>query len=116
MHDLVPIVLFISLFGMLFGVAYIRSRENMAMIEKGLNPRSGGNIFLQPFLSLKAGLLLMGCGLGLFTAYLLDTLVFYDVNTDPLYPSLIGIGGGFGLIISYFIEKKYVEKQTRKEA
>lgn len=112
MHDLVPIVFFTGLFAMVFGVVYIRSRENMAMLEKGFNPRSGEKIFLQPFISLKFGLLLVGAGLGLFTAYVLDALVFSNIiNTDPLYPALIGVGGGLGLIISYFIEKKYMERQ-----
>ncbi len=112
MHDLVPIVLFISLFSAIFGIYYIRSRENMAMLERGLNPRST-ELAPQPFMSLKLGLLLVGAGLGLFTAYLLDTCVFaHPVNTDPLYPSLIGIFGGLGLIVSYFVEKKYWNKRN----
>jgi hypothetical protein len=109
MHELVPIVLFISMFACIFGVYYIRSRENMAMIEKGFNPRTGKTV-LQPFMSLKFGLLLTGAGLGLFIAYLLDMNVFHRMNTDPLYPSLIGVGGGLGLIISYLVEKKYYVK------
>ncbi len=114
MHDLVPIVLFISLFGMLFGIYYVRSRENMAMLEKGLNPRENSGIVPKPFSSLKFGLLLTGAGLGLFGAYIMDTYVFiHRTNpneTVPIYFALIGIGGGIGLIISYVIEKKYLDK------
>ena len=115
MHELVPIVMFVSLFSMVFGIVYIRSKENMAMLEKGLNPRAAeSKIFTQPFWSLKFGLLLVGAGLGLFLAYVLDVRAFAGViNTDPLYPALIGVGGGMGLIISYFIEKKYMDKQQK---
>lgn len=115
MHDLVPIVLFTGLFAMIFGVAYLRSRENMAMLEKGFNPRSENKAALQPYISLKIGLLLTGAGLGLFTAHMLDTVMFNPgMNSDALYPALIGVGGGLGLIISYFIEKKQLDKQGHK--
>lgn len=113
MHDLIPIVLFTGLFAMIFGIYYVRSRENMAMLEKGLNPRNGAHASPQPFISLKFGLLLTGGGLGLFLAYLLDAFEFahYQVDSSPLYPALIGIGGGLGLIVSYFVEKKHWNKQ-----
>lgn len=114
MHDLIPIVLFTGLFAMIFGIYYLRTRENMAMLEKGMNPRSESDRFAaHPFTSLKLGLLLAGAGLGLFVAYILDTLVFTGRSTDPLYPSLIGLGGGLGLIVCYLIEKKYWTRQGR---
>lgn len=114
MHDLVPIVLFTGLFAMIFGIYYIRSRENMAMVEKGLNPRNNATATPQPFVSLKFGLLLTGAGLGLFLAYLLDTFEFahHPGDSFPLYPALIGICGGSGLIISYLIEKKHLNKNS----
>jgi len=128
MHDMTPVILFLCLFGTIFGIFYFRSRENMAMIERGLNPRNNQptkvRISPRPFFSLKIGLLLTGAGLGAFTAYMLDTLVFAHhiylgtyglrsndfVDTKPLYPTLIAIGGGIGLIISYIIERKYWDK------
>jgi hypothetical protein len=64
---------------------------------------------------LKWGLLLVGSGIGLFLAYLLDNFVlnrigrgeFYDSGRNvPIYFALIAIGGGLGLIGSYRIEKK----------
>jgi len=114
MHDLVPIVLFISMFGMIFGIYYVRSRENMAMIEKGLNPRDNSGLVPKPFSSLKFGLLLTGAGLGLFGADMMDACVLLrhtnPDETQPIYFALIGIGGGLGLIISYIIEKRYLDK------
>jgi len=128
MHDMTPIILFLCMFGTIFGIFYFRSKENMALIEKGLNPRNGAatkvRITPRPFFSLKIGLLLTGAGLGAFTAYMLDTLVFAHhiylgtsglrsddfIDTKPLYPTLIAIGGGIGLIISYAIERKYWDK------
>ena len=110
MHEMVPIVLFISLFGMIFGIVYIRSRENMAMLEKGLDPRKKDSAS-RPFINLKYGLLLLGAGLGLLVAYLIDSNMSHKV-ADPgdnpaIYFALIAIGGGLGLIVSYAMEKKH---------
>jgi len=110
MHEMIPIVLFITLFGMIFGIVYIRSKENMAMLEKGLDPRVKDST-LRPFINLKYGLLLLGAGMGLLAAYLIDTNMAHK-TTDPsdnpaIYFALIAVGGGLGLIISYVIEKKH---------
>ncbi|MBN8853968.1 MAG: hypothetical protein BGO55_10390 [Sphingobacteriales bacterium 50-39] len=103
----------------IFGIRYMRSRENMAMIDKGLDPSiRPEKPRPAPFRNLKWGLLLVGAGLGLFAAYLLDHTLLYSVGHDnnrwgdtnganvPIYFAMIAIGGGLGLISSYRIEKK----------
>jgi len=109
---LVPILVPLGAFAMVFGIVYLKSRENMAMIEKGLNPKEYANR-PAPFKSLKNGLLFLGAGLGLLIAYLLDVYTIpHEVEPAGLYFSLIAIGGGLGLIASYRIEKKeYMDKQ-----
>lgn len=108
---LIPIVLFISFFAMVFSLRYFSNRERMAMIQNGMDPGLQKSQ-PQPFVVLKWGLLLMGAGIGLFSAYLLDHTVLSVGNgmrsqdSEPLYFSLIGIFGGLGLFISYLIEKK----------
>jgi hypothetical protein len=122
----------LAICAVIFGMRYMRNRENMAMIEKGLDP----NIKPErprpaPFRSLKWGLLLVGSGLGLFLAYLLDNTLLYKVGHDinkfssngddynganvMLYFAFIAIGGGLGLITSYRIEKKeLLDKEYNK--
>ena len=110
---LIPITIFAGGFAMIFGIVYLKTKENLAMVEKGMNPKDKVHR-PAPFRSLKAGLLLLGSGMGLFLAYMLDTFLirvradeFHHHNDNPaLYFSLIGIGGGLGLVISYLIEKK----------
>ncbi|HEY1200673.1 MAG TPA: DUF6249 domain-containing protein, partial [Niastella sp.] len=63
-----------------------------------------------PYTSLKYGLLLTGCGIGLLLAYLVD-VVSSTINGEEnasIYFALIAIFGGIGLIASYRIEKKEV--------
>ncbi|HTD94983.1 MAG TPA: DUF6249 domain-containing protein [Chitinophagaceae bacterium] len=119
------IVSFVSFFACIFGIYYLRTRQNMAMIEKGMNPKQ----FLNrpaPYKNLKWALLLIGAGLGLFLAYLLDNYVLtyntysrYDHDHDgrnvPIYFALIAIGGGLGLFGSYIMEKKWWDENKTKE-
>lgn len=110
----------LAFFALIFGIIYIRNRENMALIERGINPRISDN---RPrhFVNLKWGLLLWGAGLGLLIAYFVDINTRHLVAThgkhhenEAVYFSLIAIGGGLGLVISYFIEKKHWADKEKK--
>jgi len=102
---LIPILVPLGGMAMIFGIVYLYKKENLAMIEKGMNPKIRRPA---PFTSLKYGLLIVGSGLGLLLAYLIDMAsVTIDGEDNPsIYFALIAIFGGLGLIISYRIEKK----------
>lgn len=107
----------LSVCALIFGIRYFNARENMAMIERGLDPKLKPERRPAPYRNLKWGLLLVGSGIGLFLAYLLDNFMLFNLHgrvaneyndgvNVPIYFSLIAIGGGIGLIISYKIERK----------
>lgn len=115
------LVAFVSFFVCVFGIYYLHTRQNLAMIEKGLNPRIRYNR-PAPFKILKWAMLLIGAGSGLFLAYILDEYVlkqyvqyvengvtrYYRRDGNPaIYFSLIAAGGGLGLFGSYKMEKKW---------
>jgi hypothetical protein len=109
---LVPILICLGFFAMVFGIVYMQKRENLAMIQNGLNPKEFANR-PAPYRNLKWGLLLVGAGMGLLLAYILDQYVligrggrYHDNDNEAIYFALIAIGGGLGLISSYRIEKK----------
>lgn len=103
---LIPILVPLAFFLTVFGIIYLYKRERMAMIERGMDPRRY-KPQSAPYQNLKWGLLLIGAGLGLFIAYVLDRTAFNHMgDTDPLYFSLIAIFGGIGLFISFKMEKK----------
>lgn len=127
MHGGDAVVMLVMLaggFATIFGIYYLRTRQNMAMIDKGMNPRESFNR-PAPYKNLKWALLLLGSGVGLFLAYILDVHVLHplvrEVNGDgrvyytrhnndsspAIYFSLIAIGGGIGLLVSYYMEKKW---------
>lgn len=108
----------LAFFTLVFGLRYIINKENMAMIEKGLNPREFANR-PAPYKNLKWALLLMGAGAGLFLAFLLDNYALSSTRYNggenaPIYFSLIAIGAGAGLFGSYRMEKKWWEENKSK--
>ncbi|HLO71098.1 MAG TPA: DUF6249 domain-containing protein [Flavipsychrobacter sp.] len=116
---MIPIVMFICMAITAFGIYYLRNKENMALIERGINPRESYKKF-GSLTYLKYGLLLIGVGLGLLLAYAIDeSLPKHGFSMGPdrpaLYFSLIGICGGLGLVISYFIERKEMQKHQHKD-
>lgn len=107
---LIPLTIFGGGFAMIFGIAYLKTRENLAMVEKGMNPKEQVNR-PAPYKNLKWGLLLLGAGLGLLIAYFLDVYVLpprpsHDDTVGFVYFALLAIGGGLGLISSYKVEKR----------
>jgi len=99
------IVMFAGFFAMVFGIVYLATRQNLAMIEKGMNPKDRVRRSTPRYL--KWGFLLIGAGVGLLLAFLIDTLMIpHEVEPVAVYFSLIAIGGGIGLVASYRIDRK----------
>ena len=104
---------------MIFGIYYLKTRQNLAMIEKGMNPKEFANR-PAPYKNLKWALLLIGSGLGLLIAYILDVYLLMpsrvsqgqDHEPVAIYFSLIAIGGGLGLFGSYKMEKQWWDEKN----
>ncbi|MBT8285044.1 MAG: hypothetical protein HKO75_06630 [Flavobacteriaceae bacterium] len=107
------IIIFISIFLMIFGISYLylttRNKERLALIEKGAE----ANIFVKgkregtaPFwkvLILNISLLLMGIGLAIFIASL---MVEMGLDEDVAYPGTIFLMAGLGLYLGFTLTKK----------
>lgn len=113
------IITSVSLLATLFGIRYLKNKENMSLIEKGINPKveAPQKARPRPFASLRIGLPLLGAGLGLLLASIID------FNAGRGHDEIVGIY--FGLIIalaglgfyqSYRIEMKWwVKDEERKD-
>ncbi len=120
---LIPVTMFAGGFAMIFGIYYLKTRQNLAMIEKNMNPKEFANR-PAPYKNLKWALLLIGAGVGLFLAYLLDNYVLLGNSNNlrhhgdenvAIYFALIAIGGGLGLLGSYKMEKKWWDDNKEKQ-
>lgn len=98
----------ISLFAMIFGIAYLiystRNRERLALIEKGVD----ASIFLKgrtkndsawKIFVVNLAFLLIGSGIGIFIALLITT--YTTLRDGAVYPSIIFIMAGIGLLIGF---------------
>ena len=98
----------ISFFGMIFGIFYLmystRNRERLALIEKGVD----ASIFMKgrrestpmwKVFILNLAYLLIGSGLGIFIALLITT--YTDLNNGAVYPSIIIMMAGIGLLAGF---------------
>ena len=104
----IPITLFVSAALMIMVIAYYRSRETLAMIERGMNPKLNEGK-PAPYRAFRWGMLLIGAGSGMLIAYLIDQTTSWH-DTESIYFALIAIGAGIGLIISHKAEKAYLDQ------
>jgi hypothetical protein len=128
----VPIIAIISICTTLFGLYYLRNKENMALIEKGMNPRTSSPEEPRRYAALKYGLMFAGGGLGLAIAFLLERALaktyqretpFYGdgpvqfrmqtftEDFPQLYFAFIIFGAGIGLVSAYLIMRKDLNRK-----
>ncbi len=110
---LIPILVPLGLFAMIFGIVYMQKRENLAMIDKGMNPKNKVSNSPEPYKNLKWGLLLIGAGLGLFLAMIFEAVLPAKIDGDILKFALVAIFGGAGLVISYRMELKELKEREK---
>ena len=105
---LIPISLFLAIFGIVYLYLSTRNKERLALIEKGAD----ASIFMRgksqtapiwKVLILNLSLLLMGIGLGVFIASLLDN--YTTLDEDAVYPATIFFMAGVGLFLGFKMTK-----------
>ena len=94
------------IFGSVFGVFYLyfssRNKERLALIEKGADAsifaKGGGRSPVWKVMILNIALLLIGIGVGIFIATLID---HYSTLSDAIYPATIFLTAGIGLFVGF---------------
>lgn len=96
------VILIVSL---IYITTTLRHKERMALLEKGKEPDYFNNDSYMLSV-VKWGLILFCAGTGFLTAFFLNYYVFTGNAGEPLFPSLILMGAGVGLMIFYSRFKK----------
>lgn len=105
----IPIVSVISIVIMIIYLRKFENEERMSMIDKGMNPSDIKRVRNTSF-PLRAALLLMGVGVGLFLGYFLDENTHME---EVAYFSMLLICGGIGLGLSYIIEERKMKQDNQ---
>ncbi|MDJ1499802.1 DUF6249 domain-containing protein [Xanthocytophaga agilis] len=114
---MVPIVSVIGIITMIIFIRYYMNVERMALIQKGIDPftnKPKGQ--LNPSVTLRIALLLIGTGVGILLGNFLDEIT--PLVSQAAYFSMILIFGGAGLLTSYAFElrmAKREEAEAKKE-
>ena len=102
---LIPLIVFASLFAVIYVFLNTRNKERMALIEKGADAslfatkkKSFRNI------TMKIGMLAVGIGVGILMGSILDSYTVLD--EEVAFPSMIFLFGGLFLVGNAMIEKK----------
>ncbi|PZP49072.1 MAG: hypothetical protein DI598_08690 [Pseudopedobacter saltans] len=104
------IITSVTVLATIFAIRYLRNKENMALIERGLNPLKDEvqKARPRPFASLRIGLPLLGAGFGLFLASVIDlNMGHIGDEITGVYFGLITALCGLGFFLSYKIEMKW---------
>lgn len=104
----IPITAILGFVGMMIILRKFDNDEKMAMIEKGLAMPQKQSSKVNPASALRWGCLFVGVGLGIFVANMIASV---KSDHEALYPALIMVFGGTGLLISYYIQLKIDERQ-----
>ena len=107
---LIPLIVFSSIFGMVYVFLNTRNKERLSLIEKGAD----ASLFAtkknyKSNLTLKFGMLATGIGIGILIGSLLESYTALD--EEVAFPSMIFLFGGLFLVANAFIEKKENEKE-----
>lgn len=102
---LVPIVMFLVIFGIIYLYYSSRNKERMALIEKGAE----ASIFYGPKTErsgkwiLTVGVLSIGVALGVLVGAALKSA---GMDEEVAFPASIFLFAGIGLVAAYFLGKK----------
>lgn len=104
MENLVHILIPLAGIAMIFGIVYIvisaNNKENMAMIEAGMNPRSPK---AKGHSKLRNALLAFTVPIGILIGNLTHEL--FGMDAEPAAVVFAFLFGGLGLVATYFIER-----------
>jgi len=104
-ETLVPIVLFLVIFGILYLYFSARNKERLALIEKGAE----ASIFYGPRTAksgkwiLTVGVLAIGVALGVLVGAALESA---GMDDDVAFPASIFLFAGIALVAAFFLGKK----------
>ena len=105
---LITLIVFGSLFGIIFVFLSTRNKERLALIEKGADAKlfNSGKTYSFGQIILNLALLAIGIGIGVLTGSLFEQS---GMEEGVAFTSCIFIFGGLGLMSSFFLNRKLLK-------
>lgn len=114
---LIPISLFVVIFGIYYLHYSTRNKERLALIEKGADAsiffsakaQKKSSAPIWKVLILNMAVLLIGIGTGVFMGAILEAYTLIDVEVG--YTGSIFLMAGLGLFSGFILSKKLIDKE-----
>ncbi len=109
---IIPVVFFLSMAAIWGGMVFARHRERMTFIEKGLRPEDMKALYERSVArpnrlsALKWGMVFIAMGLAILIGMYLRETFLVD---EAVYPGLIALLGGLGLVMFYVVAGRKAE-------
>ena len=118
---MVPIVAIAGGLSLSFAIRYLKSKERMEMISRGMDPASLEAMdradeqkpVKQKRSPLRFGLVSLGGGLGVMIAYILCHTIIHAADVEFVYLGMTAIFVGLALVLSHILEKKEPEEKNQ---
>lgn len=109
--SLVPLTFFLIIFGIVYTFLKTRSRERLALIDKGMDASLfyGDKKDRLTYWTLRLGALMLGFGVGLFVGFIMEGYYGEDQYIAPP----IFIFAGLFWIAEFFVERKIIRKDNK---
>lgn len=107
----IVLIIFGTMFAMLYVFLSTRNKERLALIEKGADAKlfkTGGGNGWTGVIVLNIALLAIGIGVGVLLGSL---LIEVGMEDEVAMPAMIFIWGGIGLVAGFFAAKKFAVKK-----
>ena len=104
---LIPLIVFGTMFAMLYVYLTTRNKERLALIEKGADAKMfkiGSTKGWSGVLVINIALLSIGIGVGVLLGSMLN---MSGMDEEIAMPSMIFICGGIGLLAGFFASRKF---------
>lgn len=108
---LIPLIVFGTIFGIMYVFFTTRNKERLALIEKGADAslfKSGPGKNSLGVIVLSIALLAIGIGIGVLAA---NFLVVTGMDDEVAYPAMIFVCGGLGLLAGFFASRKFKDEK-----
>jgi len=107
---LVTLIIFSSIFGVIYTFLTTRNKERLALIENGADAKlfNSGKRYSFGQLILSISLLAIGVGVGVLVGALFQQ---NGMEEGVAFTSCVFIFGGIGLMSSFFVNRKLVEHE-----
>ena len=117
---MIPIVAIVGGLSLAFAIRYLKSKERMEMISRGMDVSAFKELDLAEAMGkkerrnpLRQGFIALGVGAGVLVSYALCHTIFRGDDNEIIYLGVVALFVGAAIIASHMMDKKEPEQEQK---